>query len=254
MSTAAFQLYLWRHRVVYLGVSPDNERHRHHAAQLCVGLDADVRVRAAADDTWLSATAVLIPPDQDHQIDAGDGRILALYWEPESDDYPFADKPETLQPFLVTPDGRDGLRRSFDDQPDAGRLWARCEDAFDIRSRRSPAEPDTRVSAVINHIRRVPQEDHGVDALAARVHLSPSRLSHLFKDHVGVPIRQFVLWTRARNVVALAVNGATLTEAAHATGFADAAHMSNAFRRMFGFAPSVLFTQNVPKVVVVMDG
>lgn len=254
MNTAAFQLYLWPHRVVYVGISPDNERHRHHAAQLCVGLDADVRVRAAIDKAWLSATAVLIPPDQDHQIDAGDGRILALYWEPESDDYPFGDTSETLKPFPVTADGRDRLRQSFDDEPDADRLWARCEDAFDIRSRRSLAEPDARVSTVINHIRRVPHEDHGVDALAARVRLSPSRLSHLFKDHVGVPIRQYVLWTRARNVVVLAVNGATLTEAAHATGFADAAHMSNAFRRMFGFAPSALFTQNVPKVVVVVDG
>ncbi|MEQ8692002.1 MAG: AraC family transcriptional regulator [Pseudomonadales bacterium] len=252
MSTAAFQLYLWPHRVVYLGVSPDNERHRHHAAQLCVGLDADVQVRASADDTWLSAKAVLIPPDQDHQVDAGSGRILALYWEPESDDYPFNDIPETLQPYPVTADGRDWLRQSFDDRPDAAQLWARCEYAFNIQSRKSLAGADARVNAVINHIRRVPQEDHGVDALAARVHLSPSRLSHLFKAHVGVPIRQFVLWTRARTVVVLAVKGATLTEAAHATGFADAAHMSNAFRRMFGFAPSALFIQTVPKVIVVV--
>ena len=33
-------------------------------------------------------------------------------------------------------------------------------------------------------------------------------------------------------------HGRTLTEAAHAAGFADSAHLSRVFRRMFGIAPS----------------
>ena len=85
------------------------------------------------------------------------------------------------------------------------------------------------------------------------VHISPSRLIHLFREQVGVPIRRFTLWSRLRQVVRLAIDGATLTEAAHAAGFSDAAHMSNTFRQMFGFAPSALFTARVPKDVHIID-
>lgn len=35
-------------------------------------------------------------------------------------------------------------------------------------------------------------------------------------------------------------SGSSLTEAAHAAGFADSAHFSRTFRRMFGVAPASL--------------
>ncbi len=253
MSRPSFHLYLWRHRVLYVGVSPENTLHRHHAAQLCVGLEAPIQARPVDSDDWLSATAVLIPPDHDHQIDAGSGRILALYWEPEADDYPFPTASAALAPFSVQAKAFQQLTALVDGNADANDIWDACERALNVRSRRPANEPDQRVQRVIEHIRNAPEADHGVDTLAAFVHLSPSRLSHIFKANVGVPIRQFVLWARARAVVTLAVNGASLTEAAHATGFSDAAHMSNAFRRMFGFAPSALFAQNLKKSVVISD-
>ena len=196
---------------------------------------------------------MLIPPDHDHQIDAGSGRILAFYWEPEADDYPFQTPSAALAPFPIHAKAGRQLTALVDSNADAKDIWDVCGRALNVRSRRSLTKPDLRVQRVIEHIRNAPEDDHGVDALAALAHLSPSRLSHVFKAHVGVPIRQFVLWTRVRTVVTLAVNGASLTEAAHAAGFSDAAHMSNSFRRMFGFAPSALFAQNVQKVVVISD-
>jgi AraC-like DNA-binding protein len=77
--------------------------------------------------------------------------------------------------------------------------------------------------------------------LARAVHRSPSRLAHRFRDATGVPLRRFILWRRLRAAAETAMRGSSLTEAAHAAGFADSAHLSRTFRSMFGIAPSFLF-------------
>ena len=49
-----------------------------------------------------------------------------------------------------------------------------------------------------------------------------------------------MLWLRLERAVAVFAAGGSLTDAAHAAGFADSAHLSRTFRRMFGLAPSSL--------------
>nr|WP_235734288.1 helix-turn-helix domain-containing protein [Mycolicibacterium austroafricanum] len=76
--------------------------------------------------------------------------------------------------------------------------------------------------------------------LAAQVGLSVSRLTHLFTDQVGIPLRRYVLWSRLRLAVMRVQAGDDLTGAAHGAGFADSAHLTRTTREMFGLAPSVL--------------
>ena len=83
-------------------------------------------------------------------------------------------------------------------------------------------------------------EDVRLGALAAAVGLSPDRLSHLFADELQLGFRPYVLWLRLQRAAAFLSRGGTLTEAAHAAGFSDSAHLSHTFRRMFGLAPSRL--------------
>ena len=50
--------------------------------------------------------------------------------------------------------------------------------------------------------------------------------------------RAYLLWLRLEHSLAAYVAGRTLTEAAYAGGFADSAHLSRTFKRMFGIAPA----------------
>ena len=77
--------------------------------------------------------------------------------------------------------------------------------------------------------------------LASGSNVSESWLTHRFTKEVGLPIRRYVLWQRLRCAVELGLKGATLTDAAHAAGMSDSAHLSRTFREMFGVAPSFLF-------------
>ena len=81
---------------------------------------------------------------------------------------------------------------------------------------------------------------HRLTALAARAGLSPSRFLHLFKAETGVPLRRYRIWNRMGAAIRASGEGASLTEAAHAAGFASSAHFSSAFRDMFGMMPSDL--------------
>ncbi|MER5626662.1 helix-turn-helix transcriptional regulator [Streptosporangium sp. NPDC002544] len=76
--------------------------------------------------------------------------------------------------------------------------------------------------------------------VAAAVHLSPSRLAHLFSAHVGIPLRPYVRWQRIQHAIRLVAAGETLTMAAHSAGFTDGSHFTRVFRRNFGTAPSTL--------------
>jgi AraC-like DNA-binding protein len=76
--------------------------------------------------------------------------------------------------------------------------------------------------------------------LASAVHLSASRLGHLFTAELALPYPAYVRWIRLRRAIELARDSATLTEAAHGAGFADSSHLTRVCHEMFGLPPSQL--------------
>ncbi|GAA2394680.1 AraC family transcriptional regulator [Nonomuraea africana] len=77
-----------------------------------------------------------------------------------------------------------------------------------------------------------------LEDLANRVGLSASRLGHLFAEHLHLPYPAWRRWARLLHAMEAVRGGATLTEAAHAAGFADSAHLTRTCRAMFGITPS----------------
>lgn len=73
--------------------------------------------------------------------------------------------------------------------------------------------------------------------LANTLRLSESRLSHLFVEEVGVPLRTYLLWRRYRLALSRLSSQTTFTQLASDTGFADAAHLTRTFVGYLGFSP-----------------
>jgi AraC family transcriptional regulator len=84
------------------------------------------------------------------------------------------------------------------------------------------------------------------DAAAAALLLT-SRFGHLFIEQTGCVFRAYVLWLRLNVDMRAAMAGRSWTVAAHEAGFADSAHLSRTFRRMFGIAPAMLIIDSVNK-------
>ena len=223
-----------------------------------------MRFRTSTVSSWSTVRAVGIPPDCLHQIDAAEQPLLVMYVEPESREY------LALSASLDRSVAQGGCRFELPDSvPQAlgaalgnlledgarpERLWSECLEQLGLNAPPvSVGFEDRRVRTVIDLIRAEPGRSFGVDMLARQVHLSSSRLSHLFKYHTGVPIRRYVVWARLRTVMAETAAGTSLTRAAHVAGFSDAAHLSRTFRQTFGFAPSVLFSAAASANVTLVD-
>ncbi|WP_454752884.1 helix-turn-helix transcriptional regulator [Cupriavidus necator] len=97
---------------------------------------------------------------------------------------------------------------------------------------------DKRIERAIEVLRERVGEAVTLTEIADPVHLSPKRFRHLFLKETGIRFRPYELWLRLELVIASYAAGNNLTEASHAGGFADSAHFSRTFKRMFGVRPA----------------
>lgn len=213
-------------------------RHRHHAAQIALGLDGPVTFVSPGCGERC-ADLLLIPPDVAHGHPAF-GASATLFLEPQGAEWAsFASYAEGgLAALPFDPALRADARRAATGDVVAAQTLVNA-----LLGPRTGHEPndDALVASACDFIRRHLDGPITLAMLAKAVHRSPSRVAHRFRESTGVPLRRYVLWCRLRAAVETAMRGASLTDAAHGSGFADSAHLSRTFRAMFGVAPSFLF-------------
>jgi len=240
------RLYLWPHRLLFLGPGMDTGLHHHHAAQLCMGLDGPLRLRATKDLTWNEHSGFYVPPDEPHEFTATTTSTAILYVEAESAE--FAALQARMQGTAVAraadplPCAIEALRQLAAVGGSVEQADAACLAWLGLgRSAQQTQMLDPRIVRSLALIRTGLDQPLRLAALARTLNMSPSWLSHEFTKQVGMPLRRYVLWQRLWRAVESALKGCTLTEAAHAAGFSDSSHLSRTFRESFGVAPSFLF-------------
>ncbi|WP_223754280.1 AraC family transcriptional regulator [Myxococcus sp. RHSTA-1-4] len=235
------RLFFGSLRLMYVGPLGETRPHAHHSFQILLSLGEPVALRDRGQRV-VTCHASVIPPDVEHTVVGGAGSVVLLHVNPddlvgrrlrtlgigaEADAWRYAGEP---------------LRTCAVQSPP--RRWAESEALAQALLQALQADtgaPPPSHPAIKKLLRLLPEvleEDVRLSALAPRVGLSAGRLSHLFGAEVGLPLRPYVLWLRLQRAAGDLRKGATLTQAAHAAGFTDSAHLSHAFRRTFGITPS----------------
>jgi AraC family transcriptional regulator len=225
-------------------VTNTTDFHAHHAVQVTLSLGGRFELRTQSQS--VSADAA-VAPDVSHIFEAV-GPVAILFIEPESrsgraiarsllDKTSLAPIPPELVADLIA-----RLKLSW---ADAGK-----DNAFLIDLGRSivarlaglvEAElPDPRVQKIVAYVASRLEHPISLASAAKSVGLSPGRARHLFVEETGLPFRTYLLWLRLMKAVGVFADGGSLTEAAHDAGFADSAHFSRTFRRMFGIPAAAL--------------
>ncbi|MFT3924395.1 MAG: helix-turn-helix domain-containing protein [Myxococcales bacterium] len=108
----------------------------------------------------------------------------------------------------------------------------------------SIAPPDGRIRSVIATLKGSLDVRAPLELLADVARLSPTRLTHLFTEQVGMPIKQYVVWLRLVAVLEALRPGKQLGALAHDTGFPDQAAFNRTYRKAWGRTPSSFARSN----------
>lgn len=84
-----------------------------------------------------------------------------------------------------------------------------------------------------NHL----EEDLSLDQLAAFFYSSKYHISHVFKDHMGISLHQYILKKRLQASKNGILSGIPFTSLYHQYGFSDYTSFYRAFKKEFGLSP-----------------
>jgi AraC-like DNA-binding protein len=239
--------YLWDGGFLAVGKSDWGviPPHSHHAIQIVLAIDGTMAIKDARGD-WRTGRGIIVRHDVEHSYDGKGALGAMIFVDPESYEGVWLQTALT-EDVTVVPEARtrvclDALRTFVEHPFEAMRmddLIRHC-----VRSLCAGAPPsrrlDERVTKVLAAIQASDDLRLSVEDAAAMAFLSPSRFAHLFKQQVGLPFRRYMLWRKLTRAMLAIGRERTIAAAAHASDFADAAHLTRTFYQMFGIPPSVM--------------
>lgn len=242
------RVYLWQGGSLWIGHSAGGgEVHAHHAIQICLPLDVRVRFRRSKTADWDDYDGAIVRPDEPHQFDGRNGRVAQLFAEPETAVGRVLLELTAGTPITPLTRGQaqplaQALFAAFDASKDESAMQGAAETALRQLACCAPRPDavDPRIARVQDALRRRVADAPTLPQAAAQVHLSPGRFRHLFVEQTGISYRAYLVWLRLHAALAAFNQGSNWTAAAHRAGFADSAHLSRSFRRVFGVSPVML--------------
>lgn len=240
------QLIIWKDIRLFYGSHPrEIKKHSHPIIQLVVAIEGSFRSKDRQGN-WLDKKGLLFAPNHSHECDANQLPIISLDIDPESSlgewilgkqlkketvvDYP-SDEMAILDADQFS---------NFLSKEDWPALRNMIEEVFYYQKTKQNSQKDQRIKDIVDFISTHIHQGINTEMLMEVAHLSESRLIHLFKEEMGLPIRNYILWQRLKIVLELILGGASLTEASYEAGFSDQAHMTRTFTKMFGVPPSLI--------------
>ncbi|WP_083509541.1 helix-turn-helix domain-containing protein [Hyphomicrobium sulfonivorans] len=226
---------------MFAGPLHRNAPHAHSTAVYLAGLYGTFRLRIGGGE-WFSCRSAVIRPGTVYEFDVGGDPLGVMYLEPN------LAGPDAMATFNKTGHEIGGaligridhsiMRPCFEAGRTTPEVASSVSDLVRHAEGRAYRRMDDRIVRAVAELQFNLAAAPSVSIAAAAAGISATRFQHLFTREVGVPFRRYRQWQRLRMAIRSAAAGASLTDAAHAAGFADQAHFSRVFKATFGAPPS----------------
>ncbi|MFK8101879.1 MAG: helix-turn-helix domain-containing protein [Saprospiraceae bacterium] len=239
-------LIIWKELYLFLGINQRTiAKHQHPLIQLIVGVDGPFLWKDEHGN-WVEKNALLVAPNQAHECDAKGQKVAIVSIDPASLLGEFVVRQYLNAGPMVDFSFRDG---SFElvtftaliQDKNWNEVHQRLQDLFNFDVNSSTLrKKEERIQNVLDYIHTNIDHKISTKILMEVSHLSESRLLHLFKQIMGLPIRNYILWRRIQIAFHQILNGNSLTESAYLAGFSDQAHLTRTFVKTIGLPPSAI--------------
>ena len=182
----------------------------------------------------------IIGPNIPHKISSQKGDVMMVMVECNL---------EYMFQFLSTFDIhlKDGI---FIEKEGEDRTFVINEIANLLREKCIPIASDDRVNKSLDYLNQSSSEYKTLmTELKSLTNLSDSRLSHLFKEELGISIKKYFVWSKLKRAFEKVLyDNKNMYEASIELGFYDQAHLSKAFKQMLGISPSDVYNSRMIQV------
>lgn len=222
----------------------DARFHSHHAIQITAALSGKLSLETRGKK--VDGKVIAVASDVDHRFEAS-GLIAFVFVAPEGlAGRGIAAELLRFEPLSIVDCTE--LQRALEPLKDTFAKSLGSDDLLTVGRtaierflpKREVKGPDPRVQKIIDHALTNLDQPLSIAAASQGVFLSPDRLRHLFAEQTGLPYRTYLVWLRLTEALRHYSDGRSLTQSAHAAGFADSAHFSRVFRRTFGLPATTL--------------
>ncbi len=238
-------IYFCIGRMLMIAPQKENALHHHGAIQMTLAMEQPFSIRIENGD-WQETKAAIIDSNVPHQLKDLNGHQVSLSIVPERNHGKHLQKYVLRGSRIQYLDNLDispyinKFQQCLDQQYSCPMAFQVCEEFIDHITgvRGYTGIIDDRIHRVINWIQQNLSKPISAHKLAQSIYLSEDRFLHLFKEQLGLPLRQYIRYQRIMTAIMEYLRGKTLTEAAYLAGFSDSAHFTRTFVEMNGFKPS----------------
>ena len=234
------QKIFWdKDNIAFISNQVNSQTHCHCALQAFLSLDEPLQV--TVENERICGKCIIVNKNVRHKFSCDNGIRLSVLIEPSSG---FAKQliKKIDGNYLICNSGTEGVQKKAAALIDTNDKQKYIEFiqvfAEYLGIERNSKVMDERIAELLSILQNCDCYDHTIENFAQKVCLSSSRLSHLFREQIGVPLKSYILFHQLEKAFNELLNGANITDAAMIAGFDSPSHFAATVKKWMGMPVS----------------
>ncbi len=231
------QIFWDKDNIAFIGNQVNATQHSHCVLQMFLSLDEPLQV--SVENEQISGKCIIVNKYVRHAFSCENKTRLSILIDPSSN---FAK--ELIKKidgnYMICDNGIEAVQQKaallgHDKQ----RYISFIQDFAEFLGvNRNSTVSDERIDKLLELLQNCDCYDHTIENLAQSVCLSSSRLSHLFREQIGVPLKSYILFHQLEKAFTALLGGANITDAAMLAGFDSPSHFAATVKKWMGMPVS----------------